>query len=242
MTHTSPRRLETLATPRFEGAKACPETPVRANHGFTLIELMIVLGIGVVLIALASVQFEEWREVEAARSATRSVEGAFSFARGEAVRTGNNHLVFFQVDIAGNPLTDGSGNAVPILILDDGRPGSANQNCAIDAGETIQPVRIERGVDFGVTAATAAAAIDGGAGPFATGSSFVDSGGNPATWVMFRSDGTPRAVDAACTAGALGTGGGGIYLSNQQRDVAVVLTPLGAARSQTWSKDSSSWN
>ena len=127
-------------------------------------------------------------------------------------------------------------------MLDDGRPGSANQNCAIDAGETIQPIRIEPGVGFGVTVASAASAIDEGTGPYATGSSFVDSASNPATWVMFRSDGTPRAVDGACSSGALGTGGGAIYLSNAQRDVAVVLTPLGAARTQSWNEVSSSWN
>jgi prepilin-type N-terminal cleavage/methylation domain-containing protein len=234
--------LHTLRNDLPYAAAAGPENAVRRRLGFTLIELIIAVAIGAVLIVLASVQFEEWREVEAARQATRSVEGAFSYARGEAIRTGNNHLVFFQQDAAGNPLTDGSGNSVPILVLDDGRPGSANQNCAIDAGETIQPVRIERGVGFGVTQATAAAAIDEGTGPYATGSSFVDSASNPATWVMFRSDGQPRAVNAACTVGALGTGGGAIYMSNAQRDVAVVLTPLGAARAQTWNGSSATWN
>ena len=212
------------------------------ESGFTLIELMITLAIGVVVILLASVQFEEWREVEAARQASRAVEGAFAYARGEAIRTGNNHIVFFDEDAAGNALTDGSGNTVPVLILDDGRPGSANQNCAIDAGETIQPVRLERGVDFGTTLATAQVPIDEGSGPFATGSSFEDTASNPATWVMFRSDGQPRSVDAACNVGALGTGGGAIYLSNAQRDVAVVLTPLGAARAQTWNQGTSTWN
>ena len=212
------------------------------QDGFTLIELMISLAVGVVVILLASVQFEDWREVEASRQASRAIEGAFAYARGEAIRTGNNHIVFFDQDTAGNPLTDGSGNDVPILVLDDGRPGSANQNCAIDAGETIQPVRFERGVAFGTTVATAPAPIDEGTGPYASGSSFLDTGSNPASWVLFRSDGQPRAIDAACNIGALGTGGGAIYVSNPQRDVAVVLTPLGAARAQSWNPGSATWN
>jgi prepilin-type N-terminal cleavage/methylation domain-containing protein len=243
MAHGPLRTLQPQAEfPRL-AAESCTENAVRARNGFTLIELIVVLAILAVLIVLASFEFGDWREVEAARAATRSVEGAFSFARGEAIRTGNNHIVFFQQDIAGNPLTDGSGNTVPILVLDDGRPGSANQNCAIDAGETIQPIRIERGVDFGVAQATAQVPIDEGAGPYATGSSFLDAaGGNPATWVMFRSDGQPRSVNAACASGALGTGGGAIYMSNPQRDVAVVLTPLGAARAQTWNGGTSTWN
>ena len=49
-------------------------------------------------------------------------------------------------------------------------------------------------------------------------------------------------MDAACNVGALGTGGGAIYLSNAQRDVAVVLTPLGAARAQSWNQGTSTWN
>ena len=39
---------------------------------------------------------------------------------------------------------------IPFLVLDDGRPGSANQNCRIDSGETTRVVRFERGVAPGI--------------------------------------------------------------------------------------------
>lgn len=223
-----------LATARQRSTAGC-------RSGFTLIELVIVVAIVAAFVVIAAMQFDGWRDVEAARSAARSVESAFSYARGEAIRTGRNHLVFIQNDTAGNALNDADGNVVPLLVLDDGLPGSPNQNCVIDAGEAIQPVQIERGVEFGVNAATATSALDEGTGDHTTGSSFVDSSGSDASWVMFRSDGTPRAVDAACTVDALGSGGGAIYLNNPERDVAVVLTPLGSARVQTWHAGSSAW-
>jgi len=202
--------------------------------GFTLIEVMIAVALIGVLTILAAGKLNRWREAEAAKSAIRSAQGAFSLARSEARRTGNNHIVFFKEDIAGNDLQDADGNQVPILVLDDGRPGSTNQNCNIDAGETIHTIRLDRDVDWGANNATAKVGIDEGNTAFSSGSTFDDSDGNSATWVMFRPNGTPRAVNAACTQGPLGTGAGGIYLKSAMRDAAVVLTPLGATRMFVW--------
>jgi Tfp pilus assembly protein FimT len=224
--------------PRPEPATAGHESA--RNSAFTLVEAVIVVAIMGVMVSMGAQRFQRWRDAEAVKSAARSVEGAFSYARGEARRTGNNHLVLFQTDIAGNSLTDAGGNPVPILVVDDGRPGSGNQNCVIDTGETIRPVRLERGVAWGANQADAKHAIDEGTAAYTTGSTFTDSDGNDATWVLFLPNGTPRAVNAACTIGALGTGGGGIYLRSTERDAAVVLTPLGATRVYVWG--GGAWN
>jgi hypothetical protein len=149
--------------------------------------------------------------------------------------------VFFGSDIAGNALVDADGNRVPILVLDDGRPGTAGQNCLIDAGEPTQPFQLERGVAFGPRAATAKVPIDEGTEPMAPGWSFSDGTVNPANWVLFRPDGTPRPATSACVMGSLGKGGGGIYLSNAERDGAIVLSPLGASRVFTWNGENSQW-
>lgn len=243
----SPSRRLIAHSPRSEGTAAYRSALVRPSPGFTqigftLIEMMIVIAIVAVVLAMTSVEFGTWQNSEVVMTTARDVEGAFSYARSEAVRTGNDHLIFFQTDISGNPLTDQYGDRVPILILDDGRPGSANQNCQIDAGEPVQGVRLERNVNFGTTKATAKVPIDTGTAPFAGGFSFTNGAGGAATWVLFRPDGTPRAVDTACAQGALGSGGGGVYLSNGARDSAVVLTPLGAPRVFTWNEGSSTWN
>lgn len=211
--------------------------------GFTLIELVIVVALVGVLILLASIQMERWRDADAVRTAARTVQGAFAHARSEAIRTGNIHLLFLQTDIGGATLTDQDGDPVPILVLDDGRPGSAGQNCTIDPGETTQVFRLARGVGIGATSATAKVPTDeGAAGSFADGASFEDGIGGNANWVLFRPDGTPRAATTACAQGALGTGGGGIYLSNAERDVAIVLSPLGASRVYAWNQELATWN
>ena len=95
---------------------------------------------------------------------------------------------------------------------------------------------------FGLTSASAKVATDTGTGTLSTGSTFTNGVGGAARWVMFRPEGTPVAFNSACSLGSVGSGGGGIYLTNGRRDVGVVVTPLGATRVHRWASDSSSWS
>jgi hypothetical protein len=77
-----------------------------------------------------------------------------------------------------------------------------------------------------------------------SGSSFSDAtqlATNPATWVAFAPDGIPRLfTPTACAVlGRAGQATGGIYLTNQRRDHAIVLSPLGGVRIHAW--NGSSW-
>jgi len=63
------------------------------------------------------------------------VVNALGFARSEAIRTGNNHIVFVRGDATGTALQDSSGNTVDLVVIDDQRPGDTDQNCRIDSGE-----------------------------------------------------------------------------------------------------------
>ena len=113
----------------------------RRRSGFTLIEVAIVVAIVGIVTATTMPNVTRYMEVTRARAAAKSIADAFNVARAQAIRTGNNHVVFFSVggagDAAGNTLQRRDGTAVPILVLNDGSPGSANQNCAIDAGEEL---------------------------------------------------------------------------------------------------------
>ena len=204
--------------------------------GFTLLETMLVVSIVAVITALAVPSFSQYAANQRLRSSALEVSTAFSYARSEATRTGNVHLVLFQEDAQGNTLT-GS----PILVVDDGLPGAIDQNCGIDTGEPTKSFFLDNDVSFGVTNASGKVSSDGGASTVTNGSTFEDAGGSAATWVLFRPEGPPRAFSSDCTAGTVGSGGGGIYLTNGNRDVAVVLTPLGASHLHSWYADGSSW-
>jgi hypothetical protein len=47
--------------------------------------------------------------------------------------------------------------------------------------------------------------------------------------------------DAACNLSPIGDGGGAVYLTNGQRDYAVVLSPLGAVRVHAWNVGAGAW-
>ena len=204
---------------------------------------MIVIAIIAIATALALPSMGIRSSNQRLRDSVHTVDSVLSVARSEAVRTGNIHLVFFGSDTAFNPLIDPEGLTVVMLIVDDGLPGSGNQNCLIDANEAIvgYSLPVEGDVTPGITNATLKAPSDGGSTPFGGPATFSDAGGAPASWVMFRPDGTTRAFSNDCSQGAIGSGAGAIYLTNGDRDAAVVLTALGSSRVHSWQKDSATW-
>jgi Tfp pilus assembly protein FimT len=198
---------------------------------------MLVVAVVGIVTALSAPSFLEWRKHQQLRDSALVVSAAFSYARSEAIRSGNVHLVLFQRDAQGTVLT-GS----PILVVNDGRPGSSDQNCAIDSGEPAKRFFLGDDVSFGLTNATGTVTTDAGASTITNGSTFENAGGSAATWVLFRPEGPPRAFSSDCTTGSIGSGGGGIYLTNGDRNAAVILTPLGASRTHKWQAHSSSWS
>ena len=212
------------------------------NAGITLIEIVIVVAVVGLLVLVAAFGFGGWQEDQRVKSAARSVADAFLLARAEAIRTGNVHFVVF----------DDLGATAPIEIVNDGTVATAN--CRIDAGETVHQVAAVPGIAWGTTATLAngtAAPGDPGlaVANIAAGSSFTDASMNPANdarWVRFEPDGLPRLFTpnaGACGAiGIAGQGGGAIYLTNTERDYAIVLTQLGAARVHRWNPSGGAWS
>lgn len=214
----------------------------RVRGGFTLIELLVTIAIGGVVAVFASYSTSQWRSNDKVAATARTLANALASARSESMRTGNTFMVFFGTDIQGNSLVDGGGDPVDLRTLDDGRLGGANQNCTTGASEPRLDQKLEDGTSFGITFATTAAPLDVGAWPLTAGSSFtVPGGGLAARWIQFRPEGMPFAVSSTCTAGAVGSGGGAVYVTNGSRDLAVVLSPLGATRVYTWDRGSNQW-
>jgi prepilin-type N-terminal cleavage/methylation domain-containing protein len=216
----------------------------RSKHGFTLVELMIVVAVIGIAAAITLPTFTTIRTNARAKTTARMMSNAFQRARAEAILTERTHVVMWTAVAA----TDACGTALPspIVILDD----SVTQNCCIDAGETVVSVSTNpadefAGLNWGVTFAGVAVTEDGGGGVFTTGSSFTDQFGVQTHWVGFRDDGVPVGFTAACVPGQVGTGGGGVYLTNGgtggERDYAVVLSALGAPKVYSWNAAANSW-
>ena len=205
----------------------------RARAGLTMIEFMVVVTIIGVMLGTAGLQIRPWFADARVKASARAIADALHVARSESLRSGSVHLVVFQQAL---------GADAEIAVAND---GPANQiNCQVDAGETVHRIPLENGVNWGTSPAQSNGAVapeDQGiaVSNAATGSTFTDAtrlSANPATWVAFLPDGMPRLfTPAACaTLGQAGQGAGALYLTNQRRDYAIVLSPLGGVRVHAW--------
>ena len=204
--------------------------------------LLVVLVVVGVLVAIAAPGVIDWNRNERVKAMARAVGDAFSVARSEAIRTGNQFLVVVANGIGGAPSNG-------VVVIDDGAEAAAN--CSIDAGELLHRVDLDAEVAWGTTpglaGVTGAPDDEGGSGgTIEDGWSFTQPGSaTPASHVLFRSDGLPRlfAPGGNCASvGNPGGGGGAIYLTNGNRDYAVVLQPLGTVRLHRWDAQSAGWS
>ncbi len=218
----------------------------KTASGMTLLEIAVVLAIVSALLGISYSSMSAWQQNERTSAFVRSVADLYRFAATEAIRKESVQIVFLAAggagDTVGTALLDANGSAVPVLLLDDGPLGSAGQNCRIDAGEEIHGLTAPTEVNWGfASSAGAKAPGDGTAIASTTGSSFAMPSGAASTWVAFMPDGRPLGFSAACNMGQLGSGNGGVYLTNGQRDFGIVLTPLGGVRIHNWNSGAGQW-
>jgi type II secretory pathway pseudopilin PulG len=210
----------------------------------SLVEVVIVIGIIAALSAMAIPSIQDMLERRRLQGFARDLGNMFQIARSQAIRTGNYQIVYFgplgTADPAGTVLVDSEGTTVPLLILDDGPPATAN--CHIDGGEDQETISLPNLIDFGVSEATFKVPIDTGSAAFsppqAGGTTSSDPSNNATNWALFRPDGIPVGFEPTATTcgtiGDTGTGGLGLYVNSGGRDYAVTLAPLGGVRVHAW--------
>jgi prepilin-type N-terminal cleavage/methylation domain-containing protein len=214
------------------------------RSGFSLIEVVVAMGIIAALAATAIPSIQEMIEKRRIQGFARDAANMFQIARSQAIRTGNYNIVFFgppgTVDPASNPIEDAGGTSVPILILDDGAPATAN--CHIDGGEPIETLAAEADVGWGVALASIKVPADEGGATFSppqsSGTTYSFPGATARNWVLFRPDGVPVGIAPTATTcgtiGEIGTGGAGLYFTSNSRDYAVTISPVGSVRVHAW--------
>ena len=170
-------------------------------------------------------------------------------ARSEAIRTGDNHLVFFEKDAQDLALVSASGEAAAAVVIRD-----VNGNGKIDAGDTnVSSVLVDNtgSLQWGAAFAGPAALKapnDNAVATFPASSTdftcctLIEPNDDPARWVMFEPDGIPRSFSIdTFTTGNISSGSGAVYVTSSERDFAVVLTPLGTVRIHAHSKGATAW-
>ena len=191
-------------------------------------EWLVGVAIAFLLAVVAVPGIKPVPQRELANGTVRDLEGLLLLARDEAVETGDDHILFFEIDSNGTITNDRGAPVMALLIRDrngDGLRADAEYVASV-------PVDSDGRVMWGSVLATMPADGDS-AGQLSGPWSFDQAMGHAGRVrrLVFRADGAPHsftadAVDSEIPSTA-GSGAGTVYLHSETEDYAVVLSPWG---------------
>lgn len=214
---------------------------VRAQDGFTMYELMIVLAIMAVLTALAVPAVWRYRTMEEARSNAVVVAGAIRVARTRALREGIQHFVLFNAPASApgavaRVVRDVDNDFIETGGLDNARDVFFNPGTSA----SITPY----GQGMGSPYPTAPLAPSDQGGPdlstITAGASFPLDPTTVVPAVGFNAQGVAVALGSPA---AWGSGSGAYYVTDNARNVfAVDVGPLGEVHVRALDGATNTWN
>ena len=113
------------------------------DHGFTIVELVVILAIIVTLITLATFNLSDWRNNALLKTAARDVVSNFQYARVEAAKRNTSILV--QVTVGGG----GAGRCQ--VFIDNGQGGGTAGDSVPNGGETLRDLPLPPVVNLSST-------------------------------------------------------------------------------------------
>jgi prepilin-type N-terminal cleavage/methylation domain-containing protein len=218
------------------------------SDGFSIIEVMVAIAILGVFALIGGVAMQDSMGEARAKGAVRSLADLMMLARAEAIRTGDNHLVFFGRDAEDGALSGPSGQPAAALLVRD-----LDDDGVVDGGEKVAAVNVDQtgSLSWGSAFAAASSTQAPNDNPAATFPqpdadflccSFTEPDADPARWVVFLPDGMPRAFSVSpFSSGDITSGNGAVYVTSGGRDYAVVLAPLGGVRVHAWPRGAPGW-
>ena len=111
---------------------------MQRRDGFTILELMVAEAILGIFASIGAIAMQSTFGEARAKGAVRNFADLMMLARAEAIRTGDNHLVFFAHDAEDNALTGSGGQAAAALLIRD-----EDGDGKVDAGEKVAAVNVD---------------------------------------------------------------------------------------------------
>jgi prepilin-type N-terminal cleavage/methylation domain-containing protein len=221
----------------------------RRHSGFSLLEVAVAVAVLGVLVLGSTVLLRNSFGEARAKGGVRALADLMMLARVEAIRTGDNHVVFFGQDAEGIGLSGPSGQPAAALLIRD-----SDADGKVDSGERVAAVNVDSANSLSWGSAYAAlsstqAPEDNPDATFPQSDNdylcctFLEPDADAARWAVFFPDGLPRAfqISPSYQEGDVGTGNGAVYVTSGGRDYSVVLAALGGVRVHAFPKAGSSW-